>query len=142
MEKIDKSFPFTNFRKLLQGHSRAQSSLLIQIRSGHIPLNAHLYKLNCVDSDKCQACHTQRGTIPTRETITHFLFDCPAYQDERHYLDASLGRRNKDLKYIMSKRETIQELLRYIGRTKRLKRPFGNITPGEEVPEPAGSGNP
>jgi ribonuclease HI len=85
MEKIDKSFPFTNFRKLLRGHSRAQSSLLIQIRSGHIPLNAHLYKLNCVDSDKCQACHTRRGTIPTRETITHFLFDCPAYQDERHY---------------------------------------------------------
>ena len=80
--------------------------------------------------------------IPTRETITHFLFDCPAYQDKWHYLNASLSHWNKDLEYIMSKRETIWELLWYIRRTKRLKRPFGDVTPGEEVPEPAESGNP
>ena len=82
MEHIDKSFPFTHFRKILHNLSRAQSSLLIQICSSHIPLNAHLYRLTCIDMDKCQACITHLGTSPAKETIPHFLFDCPAYQNE------------------------------------------------------------
>lgn len=82
MECIDKSFPFTHFRKILHNLLRAQSSLLIQIRSSHIPLNAHLYRLPCVDMDKCQACITHPGIALAKETIPHFLFDCPAYQNE------------------------------------------------------------
>jgi ribonuclease HI len=111
MTRVDKSFPFTKFRTILHGLSRAQSSLLIQIRSGHIPLNAHLHRLNCVDTDKCQACITRPGTIPTKETVTHFLFDCPAYHNERHHLDVTLGRHSRNLEYIMSKEKHIRELL-------------------------------
>jgi len=137
MELIDKSFPFTSFRNILHSLSRAQSSLLIQLRSGHIPLNAHLFRLNCADMDKRQACYTRWGATAPRETVTHFLFDCPAYQNERHYLDITLGRRNRDLSYIMSRKDTVQDLLRYIGRTKRLRKPFGNVTPQlEEDNEP------
>jgi hypothetical protein len=128
MERMDKSFPFTRFRQLLHGFTRAQCSLLIQIRSGHIPLNAHLFRLSCVDTDKCQACHNRPG-VPSREIITHFLIDCPAYQNERHHLDTALGRRHRDLGHIMSKESHIRELLRYIARTERLQKTFGNVTP-------------
>ena len=90
MERIDKSFPFNKFHQLLNSFTRAQCSLLIQLRSGHIPLNTHLFHLSCFKTDKCQACCTYRGTS-SRETVTHFLFECPAYQDEQHHLDAALG---------------------------------------------------
>ena len=129
MARIDKSFPFTKFRTILHGLSRAQSSLLVQIRSGHIPLNAHLYRLNCIDTDRCLACADRPGITSTKETVTHFLFDCPAYQNERHYLDTALGQHNRSLEHIMSKEESIRELLRYIGSTKRFKRTHGDVTP-------------
>jgi ribonuclease HI len=129
MARIDKSFPFTKFRTILHGLSRAQSSLLIQIRSGHIPLNAHLYRLNCIDTDRCLACADRPGITSTKETVTHFLFDCPAYQNERHHLDTALGRHNRSLEHIMSEEKSIRELLRYIGSTKRFKRTHGDVTP-------------
>jgi ribonuclease HI len=115
MEQIDKAFPFKKFRKIQNDLTRAQSSLLLQIRSGHIPLNAHLYRLKCVDTDICQACTTRRGTSPAKETITHFLFDCPAYQYECHDLDRLLGRHNRDLEHIMSNKKNIQAPLKFIG---------------------------
>jgi len=127
MELIDKSFPFNKFRKMQNDLTRAQSSLLLQLRSGHIPLNAHLFKLNCSDTDKCLACITRRGVTPAKETVTHFLFNCPAYRYERHELDRALGRLNRNLEAILDNRKLTQELLRYIGRTKRLKRTFGNL---------------
>lgn len=129
MEQIDKSFPFMRFRTILDSLSCAQSSLLIQLRSGHIPLNAHLFRLNCADMDKCEACYARWGATSPRETVTHFLFNCPAHQNERHYLDTALGRRSRDLGYIMSRKDSIRELLRYIGKMKRLKKPFGDVTP-------------
>jgi ribonuclease HI len=129
MERIDKSFPFALFRKILHNLSRAQSSLLIQIRSGHVPLNAHLYRLTCVDTDKCQACITRPGIVPAKETIPHFLFDCPAYQNERHQLDTTLGRHSRSLEHIMSKEESTRELLHFIGRTERFKETHGDVTP-------------
>jgi ribonuclease HI len=137
MARIDKSFPFTKFRMILHGLSRAQSSLLVQIRSGHIPLNAHLYRLNCVDTDRCLACADRPGITSTKETVTHFLFDCPAYQNERHYLDAALGRHNRSLEHIMSKEKSIRELLQYIGCTKRFKKSHGDVTPSLNENPPA-----
>src|SRR5437016_1657502 len=137
MERIDKSFPFKNFRKLQNKLTRSQSSLLLQIRSGHIPLNVHLFKLNCTDTDKCQACINRQGTTPAKETITHFLFDCPAYSYERYDLERALGRHSRDLESILASKKRTRELLRFISRTKRLKRPFGNLSqhPGDDNEE-------
>ena len=129
MEQIDKLFPFTSFRTILDSLSHAQSSLLIQLWSGHIPLNAHLFRLNCVDTDKCEACYACWGATSPRETVMHFLFNCPAHQNEWHYLNTALGQCSRDLGYIMSRKDSIWELLCYIGKTKRLRKPFGNVTP-------------
>ena len=118
MERIDKSFLYNKFRQLLNSFTHAQCSLLIQLCSGHIPLNAHLFHLSCFETDKCQACHTRCGTS-SRETITYFLFECPAYQDERHHLDATLGQQNRNLNIIMSKEAHVQELLQYTYRKNR-----------------------
>jgi len=127
MDRIDKGFPFKNFRKIQYQLTRTQSSLLLQLRSGHIPLNAHLYRLNCSDTDKCLACSDHIGVPPATETITHFLFHCPAYQNERHDLDNALGPHSRDLESILKSKKGTKDLLRYIGRTKRLKKVFGEM---------------
>jgi ribonuclease HI len=128
MELINKTFPFKKFRTIQSELRRSQSSVLLQLRSGHIPLNTHLFRLNCVDTDKCQACINRQEATPAKETVTHFLFECQAYQYERHDLDKALGRHSRDLEAIMSNKERTRELLRYIGRTKRLKKTFGDVT--------------
>src|SRR6266700_5726302 len=76
MERLDKSFPYKKFRKTQNEFTRAKSSLLLQLRTGHIPLNAHLFRLKCIDTDKCQACNDRQGEIPAKETITQYLFEC------------------------------------------------------------------
>ena len=128
MELIDKTFPFKKFMKIQSELTRAQSSLLLQLRSGHIPLNTHLYRLKCVDTDQCQACNLEQEVTPAKETITHFLFNCPAYQNERHDLDKAIGRQCRDLEYILSNSKHVRELLKFIARTKRLKEPFGDLS--------------
>jgi hypothetical protein len=44
LETIDEDFPFNKFHKHTHPLTRLQASLMIQIRCGHIPLNAHLVK--------------------------------------------------------------------------------------------------
>jgi ribonuclease HI len=52
---------------------RNQSSLLFQLRTGHAPLNKHLYRIKRADSLMCPKCKDQE------ETVMHFLLKCPAY---------------------------------------------------------------
>ena len=44
ISKVDPSMPSNNFRKLMIEHSRAQASLIIQLRTGHVPLNVYLHR--------------------------------------------------------------------------------------------------
>ena len=89
MERMDKMFPFTKFQLMINRFTQAQSSLLMQLWSRHIPLNAHLFRFQCVNSDKCEACLNHPGMIPSRETVLHFLFECLAYRNERQHLDGT-----------------------------------------------------
>ena len=73
------------------------------------------------------ACSEQIGAPPAAETITHFLFHCPAYQNERHDLDNALGPHRRDLESILKSKKRTKDLLQYIGHTKRLKKLLGEM---------------
>ncbi|KAF9542354.1 hypothetical protein CPC08DRAFT_620124, partial [Agrocybe pediades] len=60
---------------------RRQSSLLVQLRTGHFPLNDYLHKRKLAPSPICRACNEQQ-----RETIDHLIKECPAYQEHRRQL--------------------------------------------------------
>ena len=47
------SFPFSTFLKSLELLTRKQSSMIMQIRCGHFPLNVYLHRINKVNMDKC-----------------------------------------------------------------------------------------
>jgi hypothetical protein len=51
MAQIDDNFPFHNFRKRTYTLNRHQASLMIQLRSGHIPLNRYLFKIGKMETE-------------------------------------------------------------------------------------------
>ena len=68
----------------------------------------------------------------SKETIHHYLFECQAYARERHIRYRKLGRESDSLKYLLGDSEGIDEVTKYVNRTRRLKQAFGEIL----IPDP------
>ena len=119
------SFPFNKFRKISSVLSRAQTSLLIQLRTGHIPLNSYLHRIKKSDTRRCTNCwDAGRGSII--EKVIHYLFECQAHAAERYDMDRVLGCVLRDLKGILARLDKIKELLKFMGRTSRFKTTLGD----------------
>ena len=123
MSAIDPNFPFDKYR----ANQWAQCSLLFQLQSNHLPLNAYLHRIKKSENKFCLNCWNLLN-YKVKETVTHFLFECPSYEDERHTLDRKLGWLSRDLRAVLSEKEPIRELLRFIGRTKRVKTTLGDVS--------------
>ncbi|KAF8166155.1 hypothetical protein BJ912DRAFT_863402 [Pholiota molesta] len=106
--------------------SRAKASLLMQLRSNHIPLNSYLFRFGAADSPRCTTCWTSTH-VNISENLHHFLFDCPTYNWERAEMDQALGRDSRNMKALMSSERHIVILLEYIRQTRRLRTKPGDI---------------
>jgi hypothetical protein len=121
MELIDEDFPFNKFHKRTHPLSRSQSSLMSQIRCGHIPLNAYLARIGKADSEYCQACIENADGLQCRETARHVIFECGSYTQEREALKRKIGR-HFNLRNIMANTDHMKALAAFIGKTGRLKK--------------------
>jgi len=121
MHRIDPKLPSKSFLKLIKDFPKAVSSLLIQLRTGHIGLNKHLHRINKKDSPDCDECDG------TPETVFHFIMECPKYNHQRHILRRTLRREANDLAYLLNNKNAIVPLVNYINSTNRLKTSFGVI---------------
>ncbi|KAF3808262.1 hypothetical protein GCG54_00006881 [Colletotrichum gloeosporioides] len=65
--------------KRFKGLSRAQSSILIQCRTGYIGLKAFLHPKNLADTDMCSCGQDEH-------TVEHLIFDCPSLASARRNL--------------------------------------------------------
>ena len=74
---VDDTPPGPAVLKFYRGLSRRQCSILSQLRSGHVGLNAFLARIRAIDSPLCLTC-----AIP--ETVSHFLFTCRRFTTARH----------------------------------------------------------
>ncbi|KAG2129734.1 hypothetical protein DEU56DRAFT_741184 [Suillus clintonianus] len=113
--------PSANYLKLTNGLPKRQSSIYIQLRTRHIPLNYHLHRINKSESPHCPTCPG------TNETIHHFIFECPQYQRERHIYANATRRNALSITHLLSSEKATPHLLRYINSTGRLKPTFGEI---------------
>ncbi|KAF5381379.1 hypothetical protein D9615_008294 [Tricholomella constricta] len=121
---LKESFPFTGFRRVAEGLTRRQHSLLIQLRTGHAPLNKHLHRLQAVDTSRCEQCEDD-----VEETIRHYLYQCNKYRDERQDFRSALGRDAHTAEVIYGTRKGAKYLLQYVADTGRLKATFGDVSP-------------
>ena len=115
------NFPFVSFRKRLFKLTRKQASLIMQIRTGHIPLNYYLRRIGKTDSDKCQKCDVGPNNVQTTETINHYIFECQAHTEARQDLIAKIGRSRFTIPKIMKNTDYMKALVTYINRTGRFE---------------------
>lgn len=101
--------------------TRKQSSIILQLRCGHFPLNNYLHRINKIDSNRCQACAEQLEGISPPETINHFIFDCPAYTVARNELLDKIGEENFFFPNIMADIIKMKALITFINRTGRFR---------------------
>ena len=120
--RIDPEFPFNKFRKMLFKLTRSQASLIMQLRTGHFPLNFYLFRIGKTDTDKCTKClENPVVNAQVTETINHYLFDCPAYHLARQALIAKIGRNQLSLSKIMKNTDRMKALATFINRSGRFK---------------------
>ncbi|KIM86038.1 hypothetical protein PILCRDRAFT_51587, partial [Piloderma croceum F 1598] len=89
---------------------------IAQLRTGHIPLNQHLFRIRRSETPTCPHCQSL-----TVKTVRHYLLECPHYQNERHILQQKLKRKADSLSFLLTKPEAIKPLLGYIHATKHFK---------------------
>jgi len=123
LSQIDPSMPSNGFRKLVSELSRAQTSILIQFRTGHVPLSKHLFRINKASSPACPSCQQDE------ESVHHFLFDGPTWRHDRWLMGQALGSKAKSADYIFGSQKGVAELLKFVGRMGRLKRIAGDVPP-------------
>lgn len=118
---IDPDLPSAKSAKTVLSLTRKQTSLITQLRTGHIALNAYLFRIGKNDTNICARCQD------APETVHHFLFECIAYGSERHKRYTALGRDSDSLSFLLNTAKGIKEVSIYVNRTKRLKHIFGEI---------------
>ena len=110
----DASLPSPKYMKAIRSLSRRQAAIIFQLRSGHVPLNAHLYRISRAASPTCPAC----GGAP--ETVLHYILVCPAYSGARARYLSGMGRSGRHLSTLLGTPDAWRPLLRFVGATRRL----------------------
>ena len=122
--------PSSNFRKLAMKLMRQQASILVQLHTSHVPMQAYLHCFKLVNSPICPSCRNEP------ETVTHYLMYCKNHANHRRQLKHSLGRDQSLGLEILGDRKRMKDLMHFINKTGRFRESHGDLHPagpeGEE----------
>ena len=90
---------------------------MLQLRSGHIPLNKYLNKIGKAETDACEACMNRENGYERRETVHHLVFECSAYDEERNTLWRKIKQRHFNFLNMMANTDYMKSLAKYINST-------------------------
>lgn len=119
---IDSSLPSRKFMTITGDLSRKQTSLLTQLRIGHVPLNKYLHRISRSETPFCQHCPTKAEDVP------HLLFSCTRYAHQRHRLVTALRRKANDISCLLSDPTAIRHTLNFLHNTGRFEHLYGDIS--------------
>ena len=100
--EIDSSLPSDDFLHIIGQLRRNQASLLVQLRTGHAPLNVVLHRIKRSETPECPHC--KNGI---RETIHHYLLICPSYTGARQLLQARLRHEASSIPFLLRTRKVL-----------------------------------
>lgn len=115
MSAVDPHMSPRAIRRLLHDRPRHETSLITQLRIGHVPLNKHLHRIGKYDSPTCSACERRP------ETVRHFLLECPSFSHHRWNMRLGLGQKSDSISTLLSTPLGIQRVLAYVNHTRRLR---------------------
>ena len=121
LHHINPSMPSKHYRMIADSFPRKNTSHLIQLHTGHAPLNQHLFNMKLADTPICPVCQD------VHETVHHYLMSCPIYEQHRQHLFYTLNRGSKSLTTLLSHPKAIEHLFKYISKTSRFKSTLGDL---------------
>ena len=98
--------------RLLTDRPRCDTSILTQLRSGHVTLQLLLRKIKAEESALCPHCSAP-------ESVSHFLLYCSKYTDQRQSLHFKTGIAASSMPWLLNDAKVVPHTLRYIADTKR-----------------------
>lgn len=107
-----RGLPSNAVQRMYEDLSRPQCSVLTQLRTAHIALNAYLYRFHLAPSPDCHLC-----LVP--ETVSHFLL---AIRRQHLKLIQELGTARLSLRRLMSAKTDPKPVLPFVRDTDRLPR--------------------
>jgi len=127
MSRIGDFNTLCKFGNMTEKMGRRGESVMVQARTGHIPLWAFLKRIKKEAGSTCLNCG--QGS---EETVEHFILECPAYKRERQKLRAKGRGKHRDWKWLLGTKIGMREVVKFIGRTERLKGVYGSVQIVEE----------
>jgi len=108
---INSSFPSSKYIQATSGLNCRQTSVLTQLRTGHIPLNSHLFHINKSESPHCNHCPNMV------EDVAHLLFHCNKYMIQRHRLVMATKRKAFNSNHILTNLAAIRHMINFVNST-------------------------
>ena len=105
---IDNTMPSVRFCKMIAKLPRCHVSLLIQLRTCHIPLKQYLHQFKHAESLLCEGCEQ------ANETIEHYLQECPAYKEQHTKFKKAVHRELDSIVRVLSDLKMLLHLFKYI----------------------------
>ena len=121
MADLTKGLPSDRYADLIKPLPRRHAGVLMQLRTGHVPLQTYLERIGKSLTRTCPTC----GEAP--ETVYHFLVECSTYSLHRAVHFSPLGRSDRTLKALLTKDRALRPLLEFVNATGRLRRVFGEL---------------
>jgi len=123
LQRIDPSMPSSKFRKDTASLVRWQASLLIQLRTGHIPLQKQLHRVGKAVPDMPRVRHRRRDGPPLPADLPHVS----GTQKQDRVPSWKTGQVCRHLAFdtLLSNPKAFSHLFRYIHYTRRFRNPTG-----------------
>ena len=96
------------YYKLIKGLHRSQMSIVNRIRSGHVALNGYLHRIKRRDDPFCEHCPQ------TKETVRHYILECPARRELQRTTLNPLGRHARNLSHLLSTTSRTTALCKFV----------------------------
>lgn len=125
LENTSKDMNPKKYQKLIKGLKRNQQSLLNQIRTQDIGLNAFLH---CIGKAPTELCKCAMYGNALAETPFHVIMICKLYDHQRAILKRKLGRHVGSYVFLLSSPLAQPHLLRFLASTKCFTR-YSNLLP-------------
>lgn len=102
------------YRKALAKADRRTGSLWMQLKTGHIGLNAHLHRIKISKTAACPGCKQYN------ETVDHLLRHCHTYDELRSQLRRTVKRDMTELKKLLGNDSNMTHVAEFVRKTKRI----------------------
>ncbi|KAI9573119.1 hypothetical protein HD554DRAFT_1992212, partial [Boletus coccyginus] len=100
------------FLKLTNELPKRHVAALFQLRTGHAPLNKHLFRIKMAPSPNCTYCNTGH-----HETVPHLLLDCHHFEPQRSWLRGKIKDKARNLSALLNDPKCVKHTLSFLQAT-------------------------